>query len=121
MRAVPIRRLLAKLAVIAVAASSTPALAAPRVDDVLLDAKRPVNIEKLAPDTAALALGRHLALALAELRPIEATQLAASWALSRDALRRRAVAEALEWEFALVGDSVMIDHLSRDGDATIRA
>jgi hypothetical protein len=121
MRAVPIRRLLAKLAVIAVAAAAPAAQAQIRLDDDMLDAHRPVHLGTLAADTAAVTLGRHLALALAEVQPLEATRLAATWSLSRDAIRRRAVAEALEWPFALVGDAVMLDHLSRDHDPAIRA
>lgn len=127
MRAVPIRRLLAKLAVIAVTAS--PALGDARpgpaaqvsIDDVELDARLPVDLERWQPHDAAPMLGRHLALALAEVRPLDATHLAASWSLSSDRTRRLAIANALVWIFPLVGDSVMIDHLSRDGDAAIRA
>jgi hypothetical protein len=119
MRAVPIKRLLARLAVIAVAAAA-PA-ASVKLDDDLLDAHRPVAVGTLDGDTAAIALGRHLALALAEVAPLEATRLATTWSLSRDAMRRRAVAEALEWPFPLVGDSVILDHLSRDRERAIRA
>jgi len=122
MRSVPIKRLLARLAVVAVAAAAPAAHAhGVRLDDDMLDAHRPVALGTLAPDTAAIALGRHLALALAEVPPLEATRLATTWTLSRDAMRRRAVAEALEWPFRLVGDSVILDHLSRDGDRAIRA
>jgi hypothetical protein len=122
MRAIPIRRLLARLAVIAVAAAAPVGVAHAKVslDDTALDAHRPVALGSLAPDTAAVALGRHLALALAEVAPIEATRLATTWSLSRDPLHRRAVAEALEWPFRLVGDSVILDHLSRDQDRAIR-
>ena len=69
---------------------------------------------------AAATLGRGLALALSEMRPLGATQLASSWALSEVPMRRLAVAHALEWTFKLVGDDLIIDHLSRDGDPQIR-
>ena len=50
-----------------------------------------------------------------------ATHLAATWSLSDDPLRRLAVAHALEWTFPLVGDALVIDHLSRDADPQVRA
>jgi hypothetical protein len=60
-------------------------------------------------------------MALGQLRPLSATHLAATWSLSEDPLRRLAVGHALEWPFALVGDALVIDHLSRDEDPAIRA
>ena len=62
----------------------------------------------------------RLALALGRLRPLEATHLASSWALADDPVRRSAVANALEWMFPLVGDDLVLDHLSRDRDPKIR-
>jgi hypothetical protein len=90
-------------------------------DDVELDASLAIDREQLDAEDAASALGRSLALALAEVRPLSATYLAASWSLSSDAVRRLAVANALEWTFPLVGDALVIDHLSHDGDPAIRA
>jgi hypothetical protein len=64
--------------------------------------------------------GRDLAFTLSRAPALVATELAASWAISSDAARRFAIADALGWRFRLVGDDVMIDHLSRDPDPLIR-
>ncbi|HSS00088.1 MAG TPA: hypothetical protein VLM79_23690 [Kofleriaceae bacterium] len=90
-------------------------------DDTDLDPALQIDREQLDGPAAAAALGRSLALALAEVRPLSATYLAASWSLSVDPLRRQAVAHALEWAFPLVGDALVIDHLSHDADPAIRA
>src|SRR6188474_1988518 len=128
MSKVSLRRLLSKLTALALSTSAVgPAAADPvravpvDVEDSDLDAGLQIDREQLDADDAAAALGRSLALALTELRPLSATQLVASWALSGDALRRLAVAHALEWTFPLVGDALVIDHLSRDGDPAVRA
>jgi hypothetical protein len=90
-------------------------------DDAELDASLMIDREQLDAGDAAAALGRSLALALSEMRPLSATHLLTSWSLSDDALRRLAVAHALAWTFPLVGDALVIDHLSRDTDPAIRA
>ena len=92
----------------------------PDPDDSDLDASLQLDREHLDAHDAASALGRSLALALTEMRPLSATHLAATWSLSSDPVRRLAVAHALEWTFPLVGDALVIDHLSYDGDAEIR-
>jgi hypothetical protein len=99
------------LAVFALTSGAT-AEAAKDLDTVTLDG---------ATAADGLALGRGLALTLGEMRPLWATHLATTWALSPDPVRRAAVACALEWAFPLVGDAVIIDHLSRDADPQIRA
>lgn len=123
MRKISLQRLLSKLAVIALATSS-PALASPK-DQVSPDAELVAegfidrgNVD--ARDAAAL-LGRGLAVALDGMKPIEATHVASSWALSADPMRRLGIARALEWQFPLMGDAAVIDHLSRDPDPQIRA
>jgi hypothetical protein len=141
MSKVTLRRLLSKLAAIALSTSAAPvgpAMAAadppaepgetagrlgPDLEDAdgELDASLPIDREQLEAQDAAAALGRSLALALGELRPLTATHLAATWSLSDDPLRRLAVAHALEWTFPLVGDALVIDHLSRDADPQVRA
>jgi hypothetical protein len=137
MSKVSLRRLLSRLAALALSTSSAtsfigPAAAAPPEagdaadidvdeDDADLDASLPIDREQLEARDAAAALGRSLALALGELRPLTATHLAATWSLSSDPLRRLAVAHALEWTFPLVGDALVIDHLSRDADPQVRA
>jgi hypothetical protein len=40
--------------------------------------------------------------------------------MSEDPVRRLAVAHSLEWQFKLVGDDMVIDHLSRDPVPAIR-
>lgn len=123
MRKISLQRLLSKLAVIALATS--PALASPNeqvvepapelVAEGFID---PGNVDKR--DAAAL-LGRGLAVALDSFKPIEATHLASSWALSPDPMRRIGIARALEWSFPLVGDALVIEHLSHDPDPQVRA
>ncbi len=121
---VSIRRLLTRLAALALTTGVVvPAAAASTIDpniDPELTADGPVDREHIDELDAAAALGRGLALALSEMRPLDATQLASTWALSEHQVRRLAVAHALEWTFKLVGDDLIIDHLSRDGDPTIR-
>jgi len=133
MSKVSLRSLLSKLT--AIAALSTPAAGASAAagapvepargvldaEDTDLDAALQIDREQLDGPAAVAALGRSLALALAEVRPLSATYLAASWSLSVDPLRRQAVAHALEWAFPLVGDALVIDHLSHDADPAIRA
>src|SRR6185436_16181258 len=126
---VSLRRLLSKLTALALTTSAiAPAGAEPMreapqldVDDSDLDADLTIDREHLDAHDAASALGRSLALALGEMRPLVATHLAATWTLSSDPLRRLAVAHALEWNFPLVGDALVLDHLSYDGDPAIRA
>jgi hypothetical protein len=130
MSKVSLRRLLSKLTALALTTSAVgPAAAEARempeldsadVEDADLDASVPIDREQVDAHDAASRLGHSLALALGELRPLVATHLAATWSLSDDALRRLAVAHALAWEFPLVGDALVIDHLSRDGDPAIR-
>lgn len=142
MSKVSLRRLLSRLAAVALSTSATSASAAgaaavdpgrepparaDRVGNDLedsdgdLDASLSIDPGQLQARDAAAALGRSLALALGELRPLTATHLAATWSLSDDPLRRLAVAHALEWTFPLVGDALVIDHLSRDADPQVRA
>jgi hypothetical protein len=141
MSKVSLRRLLSKLTALALSTSAVgPAVAAarevpevdvdvagreasdpPDLDDREFDASLPIDREHLDAHDAACVLGRSLALALGEMRPLSATHLVATWSLSADVVRRLAVAHAMEWTFPLVGDSLVIDHLSRDGDPQIRA
>jgi hypothetical protein len=140
MSKVSLRRLLSRLAAVALSTSAASAAGAavadpsrepaPREDrigndledgDGELDASLSIDPGQLEARDAAAALGRSLALALGELRPLTATHLAATWSLSDDPLRRLAVAHALEWTFPLVGDALVIDHLSRDADPQVRA
>ena len=131
MSKVSLRRLLTKLTALALSTSVAPATADPVRDvpgfdatdaeDADLDASLTIDREHLDAHDAAVALGRSLAMALGELRPLTATHLAATWSLSSDPLRKLAVAHALEWAFPLVGDALVVDHLSRDPDPEIRA
>jgi hypothetical protein len=131
MSKVSLRRLLSKLTALALSTSAIGPAEAVRdpagstgptdSDDSDLDANLPIDPGQVDHRDAAVALGRSLALALGELRPLSATHLAATWSLSDDPLRRLAVAYALEWTFPLVGDALVIDHLSRDGDPVVRA
>ena len=130
MSKVSLRRLLSRLAAIAL---STSAVGATRADAALVQSERgetdaeveltadvPIDPDFIDPPDAAAALGRSLALAIGRMRPIEATQLVATWAMSEDPMRRLAVAHSLEWQFKLVGDGMVIDHLARDPDPAVR-
>jgi hypothetical protein len=133
MRRISLRRLLSKLTVLALSASPLASAAtvskgnAPRIrveaeeDDIDLDGDEPIDREQVGEHDAAIMLGRSLATALSELPALDAIHLATTWALSEDQVRRTAVARSLEWMFPLVGDSIIIDHLSRDADPEIRA
>ena len=122
---VSLRLLLARLTVLALTVGPTAAHAGRIVNLIdherVLDATLPIDREHVDPRDAALMLSRSLAHALGELPALHGTQLATSWALSDDPLRRAAIARALEWMFPLLGDSIVIDHLSRDPDPAIRA
>jgi len=122
MSKVSLRRLLSKLTALALSTAAVGVAEADRAEssDAELEPDREIDREHLDPHVAGAALGRGLALALGALRPLTATHLAATWSLSDDPLRRLAVALSLEWKFRLVGDSLVIDHLSRDGDPAIR-
>ncbi|MEJ7601786.1 MAG: hypothetical protein WKG01_28065 [Kofleriaceae bacterium] len=120
MSKVSLRRLLSRLTALALAASPATAGATELRIAEELAMEHEIDRELIDAEDAAAALGRGLALALTELRPIVGTHLAASWAISTDGLRRLAVANALEWSFPLVGDDVVIDHLSRDPDPAVR-
>lgn len=126
MSKVSLRRLLSRLTTIALStsavgvASADTARAAPCLEECVLVEDLPIDREHLDAPDAAAALGRSLALALDRMRPLSATQIASTWALSGDQLRRLAVVHALEWTFPLVGDDVILDHLSRDPDPVIR-
>jgi hypothetical protein len=138
MSKVSLRRLLSKLTALALSTSAVgPAAGEPvrdfpgqgaegvpdaaDADDSDLDASLQIDREQFDAQDAASVLGRRLALALGGMRPLSATHLAATWTLSSDPVRRLAVAHALEWAFPLVGDALVIDHLSHDGDPAIRA
>ncbi len=121
MRKISLRRLLSKLTVLALA-SSPAANAASLVDDCD-DCSEDVRIDRGQVDAhaAAAMLGRSLANALGELKPLAATHLATTWALSDDPLRRAAIAHALEWAVPLLGDGTIIEHLSFERDPHVRA
>lgn len=142
MSKVSLRRLLSKLTVLALstgaaaplaaATGSAPSGVAPARrdaanelaamdDDSDLDATLPIDREHLDARDAATALGRGLALALAGMRPLSATHLAATWALAEDTTRRLALAHSLEWSFPLVGDGMVLDHLAQDPEPAVRA
>jgi len=118
---VTLRGLLSRLAALALTTSTIGSAAAD--DERLADElEHECRIEHDHADTheAAHALGRGLAIALAEMRPLSATHIAATWALSADPLRRLAIGVALEWTFPLVGDDFVIDYLAFDPDPAIR-
>jgi hypothetical protein len=125
MSKVSLRRLLSRLTALALstapaAAGAEPTNTAEPIVEELALAVDEIDRELIDDEDAAAALGRGLALALTELRPLAGTHLAASWATSPESLRRLAIGNALEWTFPLVGDALVIDHLSRDSDPAVR-
>lgn len=66
-------------------------------------------------------VARELAARLSQLPPLRAMGAAADLALSPEEPERLAIAGALAWEFPLVGDRTVIEHLSRDPAAHVRA
>ena len=134
MSKVSLRRLLTRLTAIALSTSAVgPASAADASipsstqstgdedEESELIGDVPIDPDHIDPEDAAAALGRGLALAVHRMRPISATHLVATWALSEDPVRRLAVAHSLEWTYRLVGDGTVLDHLSYDPDPAIRA
>jgi hypothetical protein len=108
-----LRALLGRLTMAAASVSAAPAVA-----------RAAAPVPDLPADDAGEARGgraHSLAIALAHSAPLEAVSRACDWALAGDPARRLTVATALGWSFPLVGDDVIIDHLSRDGDTEIRA
>jgi hypothetical protein len=128
MRMISLRRVLSKLTVLALASSPAASSAEPTrcsqcwsdEDESDLDSDVPIDREHVNPRDAAALLGRTLAQALIELRPLDATHLATTWALSEDCLRRGAIAHALERVFPLFGDRAILAHLARDSDPHVR-
>jgi len=128
MRRVSLCRLLSKLTVLALSTSAlavaSPARRAPKVcieEELDVDDDTMIDREHVDARDAAAMLGRSLASALSEVKPLSAIHLATTWALSDDPLRRAAVARSLEWTFPLLGDTAIIEHLSYDADPSIRA
>ena len=86
------------------------------LDEELTD-DLPIDREHLGAAEAAAAIGRNLPLGA--MHPLTATQLATTWALSGDPVRRAAIAYALETASPL-GARTILDHLSRDADPVVR-
>jgi hypothetical protein len=107
-----LRALLGRLTMAAASVSAAPAAA--RAPDLPAD-----DAGDIAEPRGGHA--HSLAIALAHSAPLEAVSRACDWALAGDPARRLTVATALGWSFPLVGDDVIIDHLSRDADTEIRA
>jgi hypothetical protein len=115
------RRLITKLVVATLgvpasaAAGEAVEIEAEAVDDAEVDAAL-----HLATGGEGGAGAHALAILLDHMRPIDATRAAATAALSPRVDVRAAIGEALTWVFPLLGDTVVIDHLSRDTEATVR-
>ena len=127
-RMISLRRLLSKLTVLALSASAAAAGATPDAPDARrglscddCDDDAPIDREHVDPHDAAVVLGRSLAKALSELPELDAIHLSTTWALSQDPVRRAGLAHALEWEFRLMPDRLILEHLSKDEDPMIRA
>ena len=108
------RRLLSQLTALVIAGASGETASA--AADATADESSELDV-----DAAASQLGRTLAITLGDMKPLAATHLATTWALSGEPLRRSAIAHSLEWAFPLFGDNAILDHLSRDGNPEIRA
>ena len=110
-----LRALLGRLTMAAASLSASPALARSSPPIPSLPSDDPGD-----DDDARAAHAHSVAISLTHMPPLDAVAAASEWALSPDPARRLAVALALTWSFPLVGDDVVIDHLSRDEHAPIR-
>jgi hypothetical protein len=72
-------------------------------------------------DPRHVAAAHWLAVSLERMSPLAQTYTACRWALSDDPEQRVTLAGALEWTFHLLGDSIIVDHLSRDVEPRVRA
>ncbi len=81
----------------------------------------PDNPDEDVADPRHAAAAHWLAISLERMEPLPATYTACTWTLSSDPEQRVTIAGALEWTFRLVGDSIIVDHLSRDPEARVRA
>ena len=72
------------------------------------------------PNDAAAMLGRQLAHTLGEQQSARRDTPRVDVGADADALRRIAIAHALEWAFPLVGDDIVLDHLSHDANPKVR-
>lgn len=114
-----LRAILSRVTVATIATTSTAAAAAEPAADV---ASAPAGEHDRATSPAMQeVIARELAARLAHLPPLRAMGAAADLALSPEAPERLAIAGALAWKFPLVGDQTMIEHLSRDPAANVRA
>jgi hypothetical protein len=120
-----LRRLLGKVTFATVgslAATSSAAVVADPPDQAPPDDDAvPAPLARTAHGTRLAATAHDLAIRLESMGPLAATHAACTWALAPAAAQRLAVAEALTWVFPLVGDSLILDHLSRDPGAAVRA
>ena len=132
MRRISLRRLLSKLTVLALSASPLASAAtvskghAPRIriedDDIDLDDDSPIDREHVGDHDAAIMLGRGLAISTVRAAgPRRDPPRRPRGRCRRTRFAATAVARSLEWMFPLLGDSIIIDHLSRDADPEIRA
>ncbi len=81
----------------------------------------PAAAAELDDDPRHDAAAHWFAISLERMEPLPATYTACQWALSPDPELRATVAASLQWPFRLVGDGLIIDHLSRDPLPAIRA
>jgi len=121
-----LRRLLGKLLFAGIGVAAVPATAdaldgdaEADTDDVVLDVvDAAIDFASDPPDP--VAGGHALAVVLEHMHPLDRIRTAATAALSDRPEVRCALGESLTWIFPLVGDSVVIDHLSRDVEAGVR-
>jgi len=109
-----LRAILSRVTVATLATAGTASAASERAPEPTIEGRT-------ASPALQEVVARELAVRLAELPPLRAMGAAADLALSPEAPERLALAGALAWEFPLVGDQTVIDHLSRDPAADVRA
>lgn len=111
-----LRRMFGKLVLTTLGISAAPVVAEATDPDEVEAALRVVSSDD--PDGAAS--GQALAQLLGRMHPLDATRTAATAAMSPRPELRVALGEALTWHFRLIGDSVVIDHLSQDREPGVR-
>jgi hypothetical protein len=122
-----LRRLLSHLLFASAGVAAVPGIAAANAagdsaadsDDVVEDVVDAALDLAGEPDDP-VAGGHALAVLLQHMHPLDAMRTAATAAMSSRAEVRCALGEALTWVFPLVGDSVVIDHLSQDAEVAVR-
>ena len=115
-----LRAILSRVTVATIATTGAASASSTNTDEISA-ARAEADDDRSSSPALQEVVARELAGRLAQLPPLRAMGAAADLALSPETPERLALAGALAWEFPLVGDGAMIEHLSRDPAANVRA